>query len=131
MKTAGFFRELEPNGPAVYGTSIRDHLGDDSPPPDLDQVVDYLRRGHGLIDVMGAETDVLGTGRHILGGASIMTDGEWLWREDLQFYVSTHHVRLPGEFLTRIRERRYEVPALPPDVLRVAGEEALRLLNYR
>ncbi|MEV4725483.1 hypothetical protein [Micromonospora humida] len=129
MKTVGFFRELGPDPAEVYAESIRAHLGP-SPLPDVEDVVRYLRDGHGLIDVMGAEVDVLGSDRHLVGGASVMTDGEWLWRDDLRFYVTTYHVRLPEDFLATIRRNSYHVPELPVEDLRAAGKEAMRLLGY-
>ncbi|MEV6799483.1 hypothetical protein AB0M91_14205 [Micromonospora rifamycinica] len=129
MKTAGFFRELGPDPVNVYTESIHDHLAL-HPLPDADRVVEYLRDGHGLIDVMGAELDALGSGQHLVGGASVMTDGEWLWRDDLQFYVATYHACLPEGFLAAIRANRYDVPELRVEDLRAAGKEAMQLLGY-
>ncbi|WP_433233370.1 hypothetical protein ACQP2H_15940 [Micromonospora sp. CA-248260] len=129
MKTAGFFRELGPDPVSVYTESIRTHLAP-HPLPDADRVVQYLRDGHGLIDVMGAEMDVLGSGRHLVGGASVMTDGEWLWRDDLRFYVATYHARLPEGFLATIRASDYHVPELRVEDLRAAGKEAMQILGY-
>ncbi|MFI7432514.1 hypothetical protein [Micromonospora haikouensis] len=47
-----------------------------------------------------------------------MTDGEWLWRDDLRFYVATHHA------LTYIRANGYRVPDLQIEDRRTAGKEA-------
>ncbi|WP_431913576.1 hypothetical protein [Micromonospora carbonacea] len=129
MKTVGFFRELGPDPVEVYAESIHAHLAPD-PLPDTDRVTSYLRDGHELIDVMGAELDVLGSGRHLVGGASVMTDGEWIWRDDLRFYVATYHVRLPDDFLAYIRANDYHVPDLRIGDLRAAGKEAMRILGY-
>ncbi|SCG55493.1 hypothetical protein [Micromonospora halophytica] len=129
MKTVGFFRELGPEPVEVYAESIHDHLAA-SPLPDATLVTRYLRDGHGLIDVMGAERDVLGSGRFLVGGASVMTDGTWLWRDDLQFYLATYHVRLPEEFLALVRANDYQVPDLPIEELRAASKEAMRILGY-
>ncbi|MFI2026750.1 hypothetical protein [Streptomyces buecherae] len=52
---------------------------------------------------MGVSVDVLGTDGQILGGDSLLTDGEWVWRKDLSFYVETYHLELPHEFLDRVR----------------------------
>jgi hypothetical protein len=129
MRTVGFFRELGPEPVEVYADSIRAQLAPE-PLSDSDRVTDYLRDGHDLIDVMGAEPDVLGSGRRLVGGASIMTDGEWIWRDDLRFYVATYHVRLPDDFLASIRAKGYQVPDLRVDDLRAAGKEAMRILGY-
>ncbi|WP_036393069.1 hypothetical protein [Micromonospora chokoriensis] len=129
MKTVGFFRELGPNQTEVYVESIHTHVNAE-PLPDAVRVEDYLRHGHGLIAVMGAEIDVLGSGRHLVGGASILTDGEWLWRDDLRYYLATYRVQLPTEFLETVRGNDYRMPDLRADQLRLVGEEATRILGY-
>ncbi|MBQ1009870.1 hypothetical protein KBX53_02675 [Micromonospora sp. M51] len=68
MKTVAFFRELGPKQTEVYVESIHSHV-DAEPLPDALQFADYLRHDHALIDVMGAEIDVLGSGQHLVGGA--------------------------------------------------------------
>jgi hypothetical protein len=59
---------------------------------------------------MGAPEDKLGPGRQILGGDSLYTDGKWLWRGDLYFYVESHYVALPDEFVAYIRSHTYSIP---------------------
>ncbi len=39
-----------------------------------------------------------------------MTDGDWLWRQSLAFFVERRNVALPGDFLSLIRGRAYAVP---------------------
>ncbi|MFC0003500.1 hypothetical protein [Micromonospora siamensis] len=129
MRTVGFFRELGPDPAEVYAESIHDHLGA-APLPDTPRVVQYLREGHGLIDVMGAEPDVLGSDRRLVGGASVMTDGEWIWRDDLSFYLATYQVSLSREFVESVRANHYQVPQLQIDELRAASREAMRILGY-
>ncbi|MEU0838028.1 hypothetical protein ABZ370_00950 [Streptomyces sp. NPDC005962] len=77
----------------------------------LQKVTEYLLAGHEIYSFMGSSKDVLGSGRTILGGDSIYSDGEWLWRGDLWFYVRTYHVTLPVEFLAQVRKNEYLVPA--------------------
>lgn len=74
--------------------------------------------------------DVLGSSRHLVGGRRVMTDGEWIWHDDLRFYVATYHVRLPGESLAAIRANAYHIPDLRIEGLRAAGREAMRILGY-
>ncbi|MFI9030776.1 hypothetical protein [Streptomyces sp. NPDC053560] len=110
MQIADFFEELwAPSFGKPVG-SVRDFL---SPEPyeDDKQIAEYLLAGHEIFSVMGSSEDVLGTGKTILGGDSILSDGEWLWRGDLWFYVRTHHVKLPDEFLAHVRENDYFMPA--------------------
>ncbi len=77
---------------------------------DQDDIASYLRAGHEILSVMGSSQDALEPEGQILGGDSIYTDGDWLWRGDLWHYVRAHHIQLPEAFLARIRERGYSMP---------------------
>ncbi len=80
--------------------------------PDLDEVVEYLKSGYELISMMDVNDDVFEPSRQFLGGSSILTDGDWLWRHDFTQYVRLHRVAVPEELLSTIRQRGYVVPAL-------------------
>lgn len=111
VRTAGMFVELGQTRHPDPPQSIADHIGAE-PLEDADLVTRYLTKGHLLIDMMDVERDVLDPEQEVLSGSSIMTDGEWLWRRDLAYYVRRHHVLLPRDLLATIRERRYTVPPL-------------------
>ncbi|MEU7031049.1 hypothetical protein AB0A60_30720 [Streptomyces sp. NPDC046275] len=108
----GFYDEFDnraggPNGP------IHDAVRPVGEPDEADLVA-YLDSGHVLIDVMEAGHDII-TGsphRHSLGCSSLVTDGAWLWRQDLPHYVETHHVLLPEAFTRHVRGLNYRMPAL-------------------
>ncbi len=51
------------------------------------------------------------SGKTVLGGDSIFSDNEWIWRGDLWFYVWNYHVQLPDDFLARVRRDDYLMPA--------------------
>ena len=110
MKIADFFQEFWPQSFGLPTGSLKDFLAA-SPYQDAQKITEYLLAGHDIYSVMGSSEDALGSGKTILGGDSIYTGCEWLWRGDLWFYVRTHHVKLPEEFLTQIRESDYAVPA--------------------
>jgi hypothetical protein len=109
MQIADFFQELWSPSFGTPRGSVRDFLAPEAY-ADAERITEYLRGGHEIVSVMGTSKDVLGTGRTVLGGDSIFSDGEWVWRGDLWFYVRTHHVALPEEFLARIRQHDYQVP---------------------
>lgn len=88
-----------------------------TPPSDEEAVRDYLMNGHEIFVAMGVIGDVLGSDYRIVGGDSIFTDGEWVWRGDLWFYVHRYHVSLPEEFLEKVRSHNYEVPSVPDSIL--------------
>ncbi|GAA2893194.1 hypothetical protein [Streptomyces mexicanus] len=111
MKVAACFAEFwSPSFGQTVG-SVRDFVAE-VPYADADEIGTYLRGGHPVFCAMGAVEDVLRSGEFLLGGASLFTDGEWLWRGDLRHYVRSHGVALPEEFLERVRARGYKVPAV-------------------
>ncbi|MCF2435152.1 hypothetical protein LV779_13180 [Streptomyces thinghirensis] len=63
---------------------------------------------------MGAQTDVLDPdGPTLVGNGSLFTDGIWLWREDLSYYVARYHLALPREFVAHVRGLEYSPPQVP------------------
>ncbi|MER8085406.1 hypothetical protein ABTZ57_09735 [Streptomyces sp. NPDC094048] len=110
MQIADFFQELWAPSFGTPRGSVRDFLAPASY-EDAQQITEYLLGGHRIFSVMGSSEDVLGSGKTVLGGDSIFSDGDWIWRADLWFYVRTHRVELPEEFLARIRQHDYLVPA--------------------
>lgn len=111
MKFAGMFRELGPVGLDIAQESIFEQvLPEDL--PDLDNVVRYLESGYELISMMDINVDVFDRSRRFLGGSSVLTDGDWLWRDDFTRYVSLHRVAVPDELLSTVRQRGYVVPTL-------------------
>ncbi|MFJ6016686.1 hypothetical protein [Streptomyces sp. NPDC092952] len=120
MMIVDFFQELWPPSFGTPRGSIHDFLAPE-PYEDAERIAQYLRRGHEIFSVMGTSEDVLGSGHTVLGGDSILSDGKWIWRGDLWFYVRTHHVELPAEFLAHVRENNHLVPPEDaPRVIRIA-----------
>ncbi|MFG2710076.1 hypothetical protein ACGFX2_05870 [Streptomyces goshikiensis] len=114
MKILGFHREFWPGGPGPAYGNIGDFV-QGSAEPDEPEIIEYLDNGYEILSFMGSVKDVLGSGERILGGDNILTDGEWVWRGDLSFYVMTYHLSLPIDFLRQIRERKYVMPEVSRD----------------
>ncbi|PAX89051.1 hypothetical protein CLM85_13485 [Streptomyces albidoflavus] len=75
---------------------------------------------------MSAGPDVLEPeGQLLTGIGSLRTDGEWIWRGDLSHYVSRHHVALPDQFVTHIRDSHYSPPKVPESRLVAIATEDL------
>ncbi|MGW7091492.1 hypothetical protein [Streptomyces sp. NPDC054874] len=110
MHIAGFFEELWPH---PFGTSVGSlhNFVSSEPYEDSKEIAKYLLSGHDLFSVMGSSGDVLGSGETVLGGDSIFSDGDWIWRGDLCFYMRKYNVRLPDLFLAHVREKQYLVTA--------------------
>src|SRR3954454_19449741 len=109
MKTVGFFRELWTTDALPSQPSLLEAVSPE-PTPDESQLVAYLKAGHVLIDMMDTTDDAVTHDETILSASTTLTDGEWLWRQDLVHYVGRHHVRLPEEFLATVRANNYKVP---------------------
>lgn len=129
LQAAGMFRELgevrsgEPQ-PSIFDSVAAAEL------PDRDRVLGYLNSGHVLIDVMDIADDPFEPGRQIMNGSTVLTDGDWLWRKDLAYFVRIRRVALPDAFLALIRERDYAVPERDVPVLAACSQEARRLMFW-
>jgi hypothetical protein len=128
MRTAGMFAELGPVKQAEPQPSIFDNRLDE-PLPDVDRVVAYLRGGHKLMAFMDVADDVFDSSKQVMNGSSILTDGDWMWRNDIAYYVERHNVTPPPEMLELIRQRHYIVPDVPDDVLDALVEPAIQLMS--
>lgn len=129
LKTAGMFREFGPVRSAEPQRSIFDSVADEEL-PDLTQVVTYLNSGHVLIDVMDVANDAFDSTRQVMNGSTVVTDGDWLWRKDLAYYVRRHRVAVPEAFLALIRERDYVVPSRGVPELTACSGQARDLMFW-
>ncbi|MGA4727703.1 hypothetical protein ACPB67_09820 [Micromonospora taraxaci] len=129
LKVAGMFREFGPVRSAEPQPSIFDSVTAEEL-PDLNQVVTYLNSGHVLIDVMDVVDDAFDSTRQVMNGSTVMTDGDWLWRKDLAYYVRRHRVAVPEAFLALIRERNYVVPSRGVPELTVCSRQARDLMFW-
>jgi hypothetical protein len=110
IRPVGFFSELSPGWVLAESGSIKDAVRF-SAGPDESRILDYLRNGTAIWSEMSAGPDVLDPDAPDLTGVgSLFTDGTWLWREDLPYYVAKHHVSLPDEFVEHTRDLNYETP---------------------
>ena len=107
-KMVGFYTELDPHD-ALYTGSILDAFRN-VPADNEEQVVAYLEAGVALIDIMEACHDVITGDRYIVGCSSVFTDGLWIWRKDLPYYVRRYHLELDAEFLNQAAGNGYLVP---------------------
>jgi len=88
-------------------------------------VLEYLSKGTGVIDFMEATRDPFDRAKYISGGPSLFSDGEWIWRHDLEHYVRFYRIGLPEEFLARVRRvptapvRKMNVDQLVDEVLEI------------
>ncbi|QRX93448.1 hypothetical protein [Streptomyces noursei] len=109
MELVGFFREMEPNNAEVYKESITNAYGRGGG-YETALVSTYLRSGYPILDVTESTVDAINGSFRVPGGSSILTDGRFVWREDLATYVDRYSLSLPDSFLDYIRENNFKVP---------------------
>lgn len=120
MKAVGLIRELEPCAttalPSIY--ELRKKL----PEAAAEAVIAYLNSGVDVLDVMEATPDPLDAKQYLPGGASLVTDGRWVWRKYLSYFVDRYRVGLTAEFVAEIFSGTAERVA--ENVLLQRGQEA-------
>lgn len=104
IRVVGVFRELVgganpdlPRAKDLVGQLSQEQVG---------RVVEYLSEGQPLVDVMQANLDPIDGRTRIPGGPSLETDGRWVWRNDLRYFVQKYRLGLPAEFLVAVAARR-------------------------
>lgn len=112
VELVGFFSELDTANPDVYRDSIVENL-DMMSVGERELVASYLRNGVPLVDITEAVPDVVAKSGVAPGGSSLLTDGVWVWREDLRYYVNHYGIGLKPEFLAHVAAGPYGVPAVP------------------
>ena len=79
--------------------------------PNSKQLAAYLSAGVVCVGSPGVVCDLIaGTGDPI-GSGSLLTDGVWIWPDDLGYYIQRYKVELPVTFINFIRERNYSPPS--------------------
>jgi hypothetical protein len=122
MKAIGVFRELGRGvDPSVQSIHSVVGLLDEGV---AERVVQYLRSGVPVYDVMEATLDPLDNNVSVSGGPSLISDGTWVWREDLAYYVERYKLGLPREFLSSALERG-KVAADDPGSIVARWEDAV------
>ncbi|WP_426402851.1 hypothetical protein ACN9M0_00540 [Streptomyces sp. R-07] len=110
----GEFRELghgRPDGPSLRA-AVRDE-GDQ----DEQSLTRYLGEGTVLAATGSSVHDVLNPEHELIGGLSLLTDGQWFWYSDLAHYVERYHVALDERFIQHARSRNWTPPQLTHDEL--------------
>lgn len=81
--------------------------------PLVEPVASYLRSGVSALSFDGVVGDVIDRDNSEVSSDSFVTDGEWAWREDVEYYVCTYRVKLPDDFVAKaIRAERVNADAV-------------------
>jgi hypothetical protein len=71
-------------------------------------IVRYLNEAPAIIHFCGLSYCRFGCGTN---GSAEHSDGVWVWPEGLAHYLERHDVRLPEDFVTHMRSRKFRPPA--------------------
>jgi hypothetical protein len=82
----------------------------ETPHPDEEKIVHYLKSGACLAGCGGVEKDILNPATGPYLSLDILTDGVWEWPAYLPYYVNNYHLRLPEAFVARMRANNWTVP---------------------
>ena len=107
LQGVGFFVELS-HGDRSCGT-----LADarrDTPHALEEEIVAYLRAGTMLVGSPGVVFDVLSGAPVPIDTPAVLTDGQWMWPDDLAHYVETYHVCMPEAFVRHAEESGWTIP---------------------
>jgi hypothetical protein len=109
LKRVGFFRELD------YGiddsTSLIEAIKQGSNYlENKASLLKYLKLAPVFVLSPGITRDVLSPSSPIIGSPNILTDGHWVWPEDLAYYVEKYNIFLPKDFLEFTRDKNYQPP---------------------
>lgn len=104
MKVIGLFKELEPKTksklPSIFDASYKLH------PEVAQKISNYLKNGTVVIDVIGFSSDPFhkfSSDRYAIQTYdSIASDGRWIWRMDLAYYVEKYRVQIEEDVIKHI-----------------------------
>ncbi|BAW04292.1 conserved hypothetical protein [Nocardia seriolae] len=106
LKPVGIYREMyrtvREELPLMRESYVR------QPIADRKLVAEYMKAATPVFDVPGEVSDLLDTAKAVLGGMSLVSDGEWIWRVDSVHYLENYALDIPTEFLDHVRGLNYQ-----------------------
>lgn len=104
----GFFGGLE------YGMADQPDIRDlrrDREQADERRMIEYLRSGRQVVFTLGLSRDVfVSDDEKIIGPLRLLTDGNWVWPSDLEYYLENYHIELSLSFVNHVRQNHWMVP---------------------
>jgi hypothetical protein len=130
MKLIGFYQDMDPGYSASWG-GFAPHPGSGEGKYPVGDVVSYLKSGYPVLDVMELTVDVIDGAFRVPGGSSVLTDGQFVWREDLASYVERYRIDLPQHFLEAAQRHSFNIPAVDQEALLDISVEVSRTLGFQ
>jgi hypothetical protein len=74
---------------------------------DLPKILNYLRSATVVVATSAIAFPNIITGQKKMGAVCYLTDGTWLWFDDLADYIEQNNVALPRNFYEHIKEQSF------------------------
>ncbi len=116
----GFFREMEHAKQDL--PSVHERVGALDPSVKT-ALVAYLRAGADVAMAPGLATDIVDPSAGSAGAQGILTDGEWVWPNELAYYVERYDIAPSDEFVAHARSNDWRVPEIPTERLEEVVDE--------
>lgn len=78
--------------------------------PDADKIASYVESGVMCVGSPGAVSDVISGEEATIGSGSLLTDGIYVWPDDLPYYIRNYRLLLPDDFIAHVRQRQHLAP---------------------
>ena len=114
MRYAGFFDDLN------YGRNGEGNIKDavsSRPPPNHEEILGYLRDGNIVAQAPGLAVDVLDPEEPLGESIKLLSDGTWVWPNDLAYFFEKYNVRLPSDFVEHMRQHGWQCQQLPKEIV--------------
>ena len=83
---------------------------------EIENICNYLDSGIAIVVVPGISKDIINPERGSAGTSSKYTDGVWIWRGDLSYYVRRYNLKLPENFIKTMKNNKWKVPITIEDL---------------
>ena len=81
------------------------------PHPDKKKILEYLKNGTRLAHVKYTERDILGSGKPLPCCRDAITDGVWVWKASVVYWIKKYNLMLPDEFIQYMKDQNWTVPS--------------------
>jgi hypothetical protein len=115
MKVAGIWSGIQDGVP-----QLSPHLEKDGA-EDASEIIDFLEKGTLVLRSAGCSEDWLDAERKEVVPIGFRTDGEWIWADELAYYIKAYGVMPPNEFVAYIRAQGYVPKEASPDKVQEAS----------
>jgi hypothetical protein len=96
---------------------------------DKEKILHYLKNGVPISVTMMLLHSVIPEEKNkVIGGLVILTDGEWIWPNYIEYYVSNINLELEDGFINYIRHKNYNVPNVRQEIRNKANDLIDRLI---